>query len=93
MKDYSKYIADIIKRDPKLKEELEIESWIQEIGIQIRFIRAKKGYTQTQLAKRAKMTQESIARIEGGQDCKLSTLYRLSKALDEEINIFGAQAK
>ena len=43
--------------------------------------RKAKGWTQTQLAAAAGLTQGTISGIEGGENCSLPTLARLARAL------------
>lgn len=51
---------------------------------EIRSLRADLGMTQSELAKKADVTQAYIAKIESGDaDPKVSTLENISKALQE----------
>ncbi len=49
--------------------------------------REKKGMTQVQLAKRAKVTQAYVAMLEGGvkKNPSLATLKRIAKALKVDV--------
>jgi DNA-binding Xre family transcriptional regulator len=48
-------------------------------------LRISKGMTQTQLARRAKMSQGELSRVEHQGDCLVSTLERYAKALNGEL--------
>lgn len=50
-------------------------------------LRIKRGLSQRQLAKRAKMQQPTIARLEGGQTASLRTLRRVADALDADVQV------
>ena len=49
--------------------------------------RASRGVTQAELARRAKMTQSEISRVELRRDCLVSTLQRYATALDGELRL------
>ncbi len=50
-------------------------------------LRIKRGLSQRQLARRAKMQQPTIARLEGGQTASLRTLRRVADALDADVQV------
>jgi DNA-binding XRE family transcriptional regulator len=50
-------------------------------------LRMKRGLSQRQLARRAKMQQPTIARLEGGQTASLRTLRRVADALDADVQV------
>jgi transcriptional regulator with XRE-family HTH domain len=57
---------------------------IQErFGIRLRTLRERQGFTQAQLGKRARLSQEYVARLETGTKANpsLDVLLRLAKAL------------
>jgi hypothetical protein len=51
------------------------------------FLRGRKGLTQVQIAKRAKISQSEISRAELRSDCLVSTLERYAKALGGELQL------
>jgi len=57
------------------------------ISTMIRELRAAKGMTQVQLAKRAKVTRGYLAQLEAGHKTNpsLPTLRKLAKALDVPV--------
>ena len=60
-----------------------------EIGSKIRKIRIEKDMSQTELAKACKFEKASMSRIESGQaNPTISTLFKISKALDVDIAVF-----
>jgi len=65
----------------------------KQIGNIIQRARKKRGWTQSQLAERAGLRQETISVIEGGKkDSKLPSILALLAALDLEFQI-GERSK
>jgi ribosome-binding protein aMBF1 (putative translation factor) len=57
-----------------------------ELGATVRRLREGKGWSQTQLAREARMTQSAVARFEaGGSIPTLPVLQRLARALDADL--------
>jgi transcriptional regulator with XRE-family HTH domain len=56
------------------------------IGMQLRKIRAAKGLSQTELAKKARVSRAYVFRLEaGGSDPTVGVLQRLAKALGVQV--------
>lgn len=60
-----------------------VENWEQELGDQVRRLRISKNLTQSELAARANIAKDSLARLEGGKGSTTKTLISALKALDE----------
>ncbi len=59
-----------------------------ELGRSVRELREQRGWSQTQLAEAAGMTQSAVARFEaGGTVPTLPVLERLAQALDVELAV------
>ncbi|MEQ0561332.1 helix-turn-helix transcriptional regulator [Amycolatopsis sp. NEAU-NG30] len=59
-----------------------------ELGAEVRTLREKRGWTQTELAERAGMTQSAMARFEaGGTIPTLPVLERIAAALQMRLSI------
>ncbi len=67
-----------------LKEPLLL---FKKVGEEILRLRREKGLTQIGLAQKIGVTQQEISRVENGDNCSLSTLHRIAKALDNDIEI------
>ena len=66
------------------------------VGVIVKRLRATRGLTQTQLAKRAGLTQGYVAKIESAAyapDPALSVVIKLAKALDVRIGELVAEQK
>jgi len=67
-----------------IKEHLPIP--IEKLGHYLKNIREALGMTQKQMAKRIKVNQSVISRIEGSvQSCTLKTIIKVTKALECEF--------
>lgn len=59
-----------------------------ELGAEVRTLREERGWTQTELAERAGMTQSAMARFEaGGTIPTLPVLERIATALQMRLSI------
>ncbi len=59
-----------------------------ELGRRVRELRVQQGLSQTELARRAGMTQPAVARFEaGGTVPTLPVLERLARALGAELSV------
>ncbi len=62
---------------------------VLEIGLRVRDLREKAGLTQTQLARRLKVSQQVISRLESGEvdNPTVSTLERIAKATGNNLRL------
>jgi len=70
-------------------EAYEHYSNVLEIGLQVRSLREKAGLTQTELAKRLRISQQVISRIESGESDNptVSILERIAKATGHQLSL------
>jgi len=74
--------------EPGATEEYEATRLAYELGRAVRELRERHGWSQTQLAAAAGMTQSAVARFEaGGTVPTLPVLERLAHALDVELAV------
>lgn len=72
-----------LRYNPSLSERQDIDFVNQKISQMVKLARADKGLTQTQLAKKLKTKQPSIARLESGKTPpSISFLNDIARALD-----------
>jgi DNA-binding XRE family transcriptional regulator len=58
------------------------------VALQVRWMRDDEGLTQAQLAKKLKVSQQSIAKLERPKgNHSIETLERLAKALGRHVNV------
>ncbi len=68
-------------QDAQFKELFDEERELLRIGLEIAEARKKMGISQTELAKRAHVTQQQVSKIENGVNSNVLTLLRLCRAL------------
>jgi transcriptional regulator with XRE-family HTH domain len=74
--------------EPGAVEAREATRLAYELGRVVRELRQARGWSQTELARAAGMTQSAVARFEaGGTVPTLPVLERLAKALDADVTI------
>ena len=63
----------------------------QRLGSAIRSVRRRKGWSQEELARKAKISQPSVSRLERGHlgPMRLDDIRRVAAALDIRIDIYG----
>ncbi|WP_239162693.1 helix-turn-helix domain-containing protein [Paractinoplanes rishiriensis] len=74
--------------EPGAAEAYDAARLAFELGRSVRELRERRGWSQTQLAKAAGMTQSAVARFEaGGTVPTLMVLERLATALDVSLKV------
>lgn len=74
-----------------IERRISIERGLLAIAIAVREARTTKGFSQEDLASRAKVTQAEISRIETGRfSPRLETLVKLAQALETSFTIAPA---
>lgn len=88
--NFDQYIKDKTVVKPSLADDLEKVDRAMEIAYQIYTLRKAIGLTQTQLAKKIKVSQSNIARIESADynHYSMKTLDKVAKGLGADLNIF-----
>lgn len=85
---HEEVLAEHLDADPEYRREWERTALARAVAVKVISYRAEHGLTQTALAKRLKMTQPAIARLESGEhNPTFPTLLRLSDALGIELAI------
>lgn len=88
MSDLNKYIHKRKKKDLKFAENYETGFNDFKIGLYLRELRIKKGFTQEDLAVRLKTKKSVISRMENhAEDIRLSTLEKVAKVLGKKLHI------
>jgi len=74
-------------KDKSFKEKFKEEKELVNISLELQTLREKKGLSQSDLAKKAHVTQQQLSKIENGINCNLTTFLKVCHALDLEISI------
>ncbi len=69
-------------QDKEFQGLYDEERELLRIGIEIAEAREKSGFTQTQLAALAKVTQQQLSKIENGSNCNVLTLLKVCRVLN-----------
>ncbi len=70
------------------KEMKPVDELCKSVGGKIEDIRKQKGFTQKQLARKMKVSQQLISRVESGREnISLTTLKKIVAALGSEISV------
>lgn len=79
-------LRDRRMQEPGAEHAYEAARLAYELGRSIRDLRERRGWTQTELAAAAGMTQPAVARFEaGGTTPTLPVIERLARALDADL--------
>lgn len=74
--------------DPAAQQAYEAARLAFTLGAEVRRLREAHGWSQTELARHAQMTQSAVARFEaGGTVPTLPVLYRLTRALGVRLDV------
>lgn len=79
--EFSSYVNEKLKGF-NFKRRYEEEGEKLELALKVHALRERMGWTQTELAKRMRTTQQAISRLERGivSNCRLQTLMKLASA-------------
>ena len=68
-------------KDPQFKKAYDEEKYLLELGMAITEAREQRGLSQSELAKKSKVTQQQLSKIENGVNCNMLTFIKVSSAL------------
>lgn len=90
---YTKTLDDVIlefSQDAEFKLLFEKEIEINQIANLVYELRTRAGLTQTELAKKANITQPVLARLESGRNTRVPTLtllLKVAQATGKKLNL------
>jgi ribosome-binding protein aMBF1 (putative translation factor) len=85
---HEEVLADHLDADPEYRREWERAALARAVAVKVITYRAEHGLSQTALAKRLKMSQSAVARLESGEhNPAFPMLLRISDALGIELAI------
>ena len=80
MKTFKAHLQEKLQ-DDQFKHLFDEEKELLRIGLEIVEARTELGITQTELARRAHVTQQQVSKIENGVNCNVLTLLRVCRVL------------
>lgn len=88
MSDLRKYVSRRKKKDAEFAKKFD-EGYAEfKLGVEIRHLRKKAGFTQEELAKKLHTQKSAISRIENqSEDIRISTLFKIAAALGKHVEI------
>jgi DNA-binding XRE family transcriptional regulator len=84
--DFRSHLEDKLK-DPKFRNNYELEKKILELSIKLQKEREKQQLTQKALAEKAGVTQQQLSKIEKGYNSNIFTYFKIANALGVNIII------
>ncbi|MFB5649393.1 helix-turn-helix domain-containing protein [Leptospira wolffii] len=88
MSDLSRYISKRKRKYSKFAKNYETGFNDFKIGLYLKELRIKKGYTQEELAFRLNTKKSVISRMENhAEDIRLSTLEKVARVLGKKLHI------
>ncbi len=86
MRSFRRHLEEKLK-DKRFRTLYDEERQLAEISLKILDIREHLGLSQTEVAKRAKVTQQQLSKIENGVNCNMATFLKVCNALGLRIDI------
>jgi HTH-type transcriptional regulator / antitoxin HipB len=86
MKSLEKHLKEKLK-NKKFAKGCYVEKRLLDLSLKIVNERNKKGLTQKELSKTAKISQQHLSKIESGSNCNMITFLKVCDALELKINV------
>jgi HTH-type transcriptional regulator / antitoxin HipB len=86
MTSFDKYLKEQLK-NPAFKEFYKEEKELVELAFKLNEERRKRGETQSEVAKKAHLTQQQYSKIENGENCNILTYLKASKAIGYRLTL------
>jgi DNA-binding XRE family transcriptional regulator len=86
MRSFKKHLNEKLKKKG-FKKLYDEERRLAELSLRIYEYRELMGLSQQELAKRARITQQQLSKIENGVNCNLATFLRVCNALGLELDL------
>jgi len=86
MKTFRKHLKKKLKNE-KFKRLYEEEQKLAELSLRILNTREHFGLSQRDVARRAKITQQQLSKLENGINCTMGTFLKVCNALGIKIDL------
>ena len=90
MRSFRKHLKEKLKNE-RFRRFYEAEKLRAELSLKIYTVREQRGLSQQEVAKRAKITQQQLSKVENGENCNLTTFLKVCNALDLKVDLAGVQ--
>jgi DNA-binding XRE family transcriptional regulator len=88
MRSFRKHLNEKLQ-DKRFKQLYEEERLLAELSVSILDTREHLGLSQQEVAKRAKISQQQLSRVENGVNCTMTTFLKVCKALGLKVGLKG----
>lgn len=92
MKSFNKHLEQKMQSE-SFAEKFNEEKLLAELAIEIARKRENKGISQSDLAKKAKITQQQVSKIENGFNSNIITLLKICAALELTLTAVEKRSK
>jgi DNA-binding XRE family transcriptional regulator len=86
MKSFRSHLEEKFK-NPAFRELYEEEKYLLDLGLAITETRKRLGLTQLELAKKSRVTQQQLSKIENGINCNILTFIKISSSLGFKLRL------
>ena len=86
MRSFRSHLREKLK-DERFKRLYEEEKQLTELSLRIHHMREQLGLSQQEVARRAKITQQQLSKVENGINCNLTTFLKVCHALDLKVEL------
>ena len=86
MRSFRQHLKEKLK-DERFRHLYAEEKQLAELSLKIIDVRENLGLSQTDVAKKAQVTQQQLSKIENGVNCNIATFLRVCNALGIKLDI------
>jgi HTH-type transcriptional regulator/antitoxin HipB len=86
MRSFRQHLKEKLN-DERFRQLYEEERQLAELSLKILDIREHLGLSQTEVARRAKVTQQQLSKLENGVNCNIATFLKVCNALGIKLDI------
>ena len=86
MRSFRQHLKEKL-RDEHFRQLYEEEKQLASLSLKILDIREHLGLSQTEVARKAKVTQQQLSKIENGVNCNIATFLKVCNALSIKLEI------
>lgn len=86
MRSFRRHLKEKLK-DERFRRLYEEERQLTELSLKIHHMRAQLGLSQLEVARKAKVTQQQLSKVENGINCNLTTFLKVCHALDLKVEL------
>lgn len=86
MRSFKKHLRERLK-DTKFRKLYEEEKKLAELSLKILDTREHLGLSQKEVARKAKVTQQQLSKLENGINCTVTTFLKVCNALGIKVEL------